>query len=290
MAESLSTPVNVSTVRVPKIKDLSELDSISDSALCQVIWESSEILFLYARDNFVQTIEKRDFCVLKDIKQYFCDKAGEMFPNYASRTPVNRRVTSKGALALDIFNLGISIHNKRESIDMDNAYTKRPQAIPDVNNININDIDTTTQMANMLVLVNDMKTDITNMKIDVENNKKEIMSLKTDNQLMAEQLKSCKCVDKSMIIESNEIVNAIPNSLVSKPFGTATHDTVVTEPLPNNAGQSGMAADCNLLQQQGQSNQSGIESISSQSESDTNDLEEKSTKVPHKKRHTTNAV
>ena len=111
------------------------------------------------------------------------------------------------------------------------------------------------------------------------------MSLKTDNQLMAEQLKSCKCVDKSMIIESNEIVNAIPNSLISKPFGTATHDTVVTEPLPNNAGQSGMAADCNLLQQQGQSNQSGIESISSQSESDTNDLEEKSTKVPQKKRH-----
>ena len=91
VAAAAVSVVEKGKMSVPDIKELDQLNCISNSALCQALWGSNEIIFAYARDDFVKIMEKKDHSVLKDIKQFLCDEAEKMFPEFKIRKPVNRK-------------------------------------------------------------------------------------------------------------------------------------------------------------------------------------------------------
>ena len=271
-----TTPVvEEETVRVPAIKALCELNRIANADLCQVLWGSYELIFAYRWNDIVENLEKRDATILKEIRQFLCEEAGKLFPEYETRTPVNRNITNKKGISLDIYNLGYSIINKSVSIDMENVYQKKKVTPEEVNGITTA-IDTTDQLSNLLLFVSKMETSVSEMRMDIENNKKEIMSLKMENRGMVEKLKICKCVDTNVTTASDVSVNVLPNVLVPNAFGTAFSTTVDTEPPA-----PGVTADCNLPQ--GQRNQNSREPEYSQSEPDTSDSDENPQTAKQKK-------
>ena len=148
-----TTPVvEEETVRVPAIKALCELNRIANADLCQVLWGSYELIFAYRWNDIVENLEKRDATILKEIRQFLCEEAGKLFPEYETRTPVNRNVTNKKGISLDIYNLGYSIINKSVSIDMENVYQKK-KVTPEEGNGITTAIDTTDQLSNLLLFV-----------------------------------------------------------------------------------------------------------------------------------------
>ena len=113
VAAAAVSVVEKGKMSVPDIKELDQLNCISNNALCLALWGSNEIIFAYARDDFVKIMEKKDHSVLKDIKQFLCDEAEKMFPEFKIRKSVNRIESNKKAAAQDIFDLGYIIINKK---------------------------------------------------------------------------------------------------------------------------------------------------------------------------------
>lgn len=77
---------------IPIIKHLPELEYISDDALMQVFWGNRNTVFAYGRTDIESTLMKRDIEVLKVIRTNLCELAGEIFPAYLEKTPINRKV------------------------------------------------------------------------------------------------------------------------------------------------------------------------------------------------------
>ena len=277
-AAAVVSVVQKGKMSVPDIKELDQLNCISNSALCQALWGSNEIIFAYARDDFVKIMEQKDPSVLKDIKQFLCDEAEKMFPEFKTRKPVNRKEKNNKAAAQDIFDLGYSIINKKVTINMDKIYNKTNNVIQEEVSVIKPVLKSTSELAKIFSLVTDMQSKMEAFELQAERSRRKIEEL----ELLVERSKACKCVCNSVTIASADS-KTVPNVLVPDAFGTAVSATLNNEPLPNAEDQSRVPANCNLPQQ-GQSSQRSRESACTQPDSDTSDTDMKPYIVKRKKK------
>ena len=172
VAAAAVSVVEKGKMSVPDIKELDQLNCISNSALCQVLWGSNEIIFAYARDDFVKIMEQKDPSVLKDIKQFLCDKAGKMFPEFKIRKPVNRKEKNNKAAAQDIFDLGYSIINKKVTIDMDKIYHKTNKVTQEEVSVIKPALKPTSELAKIFSLVTDMQSKMEVFELQAERSRR----------------------------------------------------------------------------------------------------------------------
>ena len=105
-------------ISIPKISNLAELDSIADDALMQVFWENKETVYSYSRIDIENILAKKDLEFLKSMRLSLCEIAGNTFPSYSEKVPINRK--SKNKIANDIFFLGFRILNDNITKEMEN--------------------------------------------------------------------------------------------------------------------------------------------------------------------------
>ena len=149
--------VDLNNTNIRVISHLAELEAISDDALMQVFWENRETIFAYSSVDIEATLAKKDLEVLKLIRVHLCDLAGKLFPTFAKKVPINRKAKNK--VAHDIFHLGYSIINKNFTKEMENVYQKESGDSESITDETGND---TTDLAQLLIVVTNMKTDIKN--------------------------------------------------------------------------------------------------------------------------------
>ena len=157
-AAAVVSVVQKGKMSVPDIKELDQLNCISNNALCLALWGSNEIIFAYARDDFVKIMEQKDPSVLKDIKQFLCDEAEKMFPEFKTRKPVNRKEKNNKAAAQDIFDLGYSIINERVTIDMDKIYHKIDKVTQEEVSVIKPALKPTSELTKIFSIVTDMQS------------------------------------------------------------------------------------------------------------------------------------
>ena len=191
--------VDVNNTNIPVISHLAELEAISDDALMQVFWENRETIFAYSSVDIEATLAKKDLEVLKLIRVHLCDLAGKLFPTFDKKVLINRKAKNK--VAHDIFHLGYSIINKSFTKEMENVYQKESGDSESITDETGND---TTDLAQLLIVV-------TNMKTDIKNNSKEIDLLKAENKDLLVQLKAtqCKCGDNCQVRAPKENIHTV---------------------------------------------------------------------------------
>ena len=87
---SIASPEDENKAKVPAIKQLVELESISDEALIQTFWENRETIYSNPIHDIERTLMKRnDFDVLKRMRAQLCDLAGKTFSQYNRKIPIN---------------------------------------------------------------------------------------------------------------------------------------------------------------------------------------------------------
>ena len=184
------------------ISELSGLDDVKDEAYIKTVLNNLGTIYASSKNDIISKLEASDSeNTLMELRQQQITIVGGMFPEYANKTPIVRRATSKSLVCKDIYILGYCIVQKSVHEDLKHVYNNKTE--PAEPQLRVEDFGET-----MRVLL-ELKQKIETLEKESTEHKKEIADLKSEINRVKSKCDQCNSAEDAQ--------PTMPEILVDRP-------------------------------------------------------------------------